>query len=140
MAAACVLGAAVVFQGRAVREIRYPQVSAIRLLDDIEPLSPAWRDVYTMFIHLLGGCSMSTTLNIRHWGNSLGVRLPASIARAAGLSVDQQVEVAVEGDRIVLTPVRNRTLTLEERLARFDPDRHGGEAMSVSEPLGNECF
>ena len=44
---------------------------------------------------------MSTTLNIRHWGNSLGVRLPASIARAAGLSVDQQVEVAVEGDRIL---------------------------------------
>ena len=83
---------------------------------------------------------MSTTLNIRLWGNSLGVRLPASIARAAGLSVDQQVEVAVEGDRIVLTPVRNRTLTLEERLARFDPDRHAGEAMSVSEPLGNERF
>ena len=116
------------------------QVSAIRLIDDIEPLSPVWRDVYTMFIHLFGGCSMSTTLNIRHWGNSLGVRLPASIARAAGLSVDQQVEVAVEGERIVLTPVRNRTLTLEERLARFDPDRHGGEAMSVSEPLGNERF
>ena len=62
------------------------------------------------------------------------------ISRAAGLSVDQQVEVAVEGDRIVLTPVRNRTLTLEERLAHFDPDRHGGEAMSVSEPLGNERF
>ena len=55
MAAACVLGAAVVFQGRAVREIRYPQVSAIRLLDDIEPLSPTWQDVYTMFIHLFGG-------------------------------------------------------------------------------------
>ena len=83
---------------------------------------------------------MSMTLNIRHWGNNLGVRLPANIARAAGLSVDQQVEVAVEGDRIVLTPVRNRTLTLEERLARFDPDGHGGEAMSVSETLGNERF
>ena len=108
--------------------------------DDIEPLLLIGPDVYTMYIHLFGGCSMSTTLNIRHWGNSLGVRLPASIARAAGLSVDQQVEVAVEGDRIVLTPVRNRTLTLEERLARFDPERHGGEAMSVSEPLGNERF
>ena len=140
MAAARVSGGGRCLSRRVVREIRYPQVSAVRRLDDIEPLSPVWRDVYTMFIHLFGGCSMSTTLNIRHWGNSLGVRLPASIARAAGLSVDQQVEVAVEGDRIVLTPVRNRTLTLEERLARFDPDRHAGEAMSVSEPLGNERF
>ena len=58
--------------------------------------------------------SMSTTLNIRHWGNSLGVRLPASIARAAGLSVDQQVEVAVEGDRIVLTPVRKYSSKVTE--------------------------
>ena len=140
MAAARVSGGGRCLSGGGIREVRYLQISAIRLLDGIEPLSPAWRAVYTMFIHLLGGCSMSTTLNIRHWGNSLGVRLPASIARAAGLSVDQQVEVAVEGDRIVLTPVRNRTLTLEERLARFDPDRHGGEAMSVSEPLGNERF
>ena len=140
MAAACVSGG-----GRFLSRVCRPgnPVSAgfsHPAADGIEPLSPVWRDVYTMFIHLFGGCSMSTTLNIRHWGNSLGVRLPASIARAAGLSVDQQVEVAVEGDRIVLTPVRNRTLTLEERLARFDPDRHGGEAMSVSEPLGNERF
>ena len=140
MAAARVSGGGRCLSGGGIREVRYLQISAIRLLDGIEPLSPVWRDVYTMFIHLFEGCSMSTTLNIRHWGNSLGVRLPASIARAAGLSVDQQVEVAVEGDRIVLTPVRNRTLTLEERLARFDPDRHGGEAMSVSEPLGNERF
>ena len=140
MAAARVSGGGRCLSGGGIREVRYLQISAIRLLDGIEPLSPVWRDVYTMFIHLFEGCSMSTTLNIRHWGNSLGVRLPASIARAAGLSVDQQVEVAVEGDRIVLTPVRNRTLTLEERLARFDPDRHGGEAMSVSEPLGKERF
>ena len=140
MAAARVSGGGRCLSGGGIREVRYLQISAIRLLDGIEPLSPVWRDVYTMFIHLFEGCSMSTTLNIRHWGNSLGVRLPASIARAAGLSVDQQVEVAVEGDRIVLTPVRNRTLTLEERLARFDPDRHAGEAMSVSEPLGNERF
>lgn len=140
MAAARVSGGGRCLSGGGIREVRYLQISAIRLLDGIEPLSPVWRDVYTMFIHLFEGCSMSTTLNIRHWGNSLGVRLPASIARAAGLSVDQQVEVAVEGERIVLTPVRNRTLTLEERLARFDPDRHGGEAMSVSEPLGNERF
>ena len=140
MAAARVPGGGRCLSGGGIREVPYLQVSAVRLLDDIEPLSPVWRDVYTMFIHLFEGCSMSMTLNIRHWGNSLGVRLPASIARAAGLSVDQQVEVAVEGDRIVLTPVRNRTLTLEERLARFDPDRHGGEAMSVSEPLGNERF
>ena len=38
-----------------IREVPYLQVSAVRLLDDIEPLSPVWRDVYTMFIHLFWG-------------------------------------------------------------------------------------
>ena len=34
--------------------------------------------------------------------------------------------------------LKNVSLTLEQRLARFDPARHGGEAMA-SEPLGQEA-
>lgn len=33
----------------------------------------------------------STVLNIKHWGNNLGVRLPAAIASAAHLHADQRV-------------------------------------------------
>ena len=31
----------------------------------------------------------ATVLTLKHWGNSLGVRLPAAIARAARLHADQ---------------------------------------------------
>jgi antitoxin MazE len=77
------------------------------------------------------------TLNIRKWGNNLGVRLPAAIARAAGLHVDQSVQITVEGSAIVIRPVNEGMNTLEQRLARFDPEKHGGEVMQ-SERLGAE--
>ena len=69
-------------------------------------------------------------LDIKHWGNNLGVRLPASVAKAAHLHADQRV-------RVVITPIEDAPLTLAQRLARFDPERHGGEAMA-SEAVGAE--
>ncbi len=71
-------------------------------------------------------------LDIKHWGNNLGVRLPAAVARAAHLHADQRVRVEVEDGRVVITPLQDTPLTLEQRLARFDPARHGGEALATA--------
>lgn len=75
-------------------------------------------------------------LSIKAWGHNLGVRLPAAVARAARLHVDQRVRVAVEQGRVVIEPLPAEP-TLEERLAHYDPARHGGEAMAAP-PLGAE--
>lgn len=77
-------------------------------------------------------------LDIKNWGNNLGVRLPAAVARAARLKADQRVRVSVEGDRVVIAPVNDAPLTLTQRLARYDPARHGGETMVTSERQGAE--
>ena len=76
-------------------------------------------------------------LDIKRWGNNLGVRLPAAVARAARLRADQRVRVTVEGGSVVISPYVDEENSLESRLARFDPARHGGEAMAVP-PLGAE--
>ena len=76
-------------------------------------------------------------LDIKQWGNNLGVRLPAAVARAAHLHADQRVRVTVEEGRVVITPEAGVPLTLAQRLARFDPARHGGEVMAAR-PLGAE--
>lgn len=76
-------------------------------------------------------------LDIKQWGNNLGVRLPVAVAREAHLHVDQRVCVSVEGGKVIITPVTDIPLTLEQRLASFDPERHGGEAM-VTQPTGAE--
>ncbi|MBZ4202175.1 MAG: AbrB/MazE/SpoVT family DNA-binding domain-containing protein [Desulfuromonadaceae bacterium] len=76
-------------------------------------------------------------LDIKQWGNNLGVRLPLSIAKEAHLKAHQTVKLNVVDGQIIITPVE-KSLTLEQRLAQFDPQRHGGEAMTTTQRLGAE--
>ena len=78
-------------------------------------------------------------LDIKPWGNNLGVRLPASVARAAHLKADQRVRITVEDGRVIITPHGDKPPTLAERLALFDPELHGGEAMATK-PVGREAW
>jgi antitoxin MazE len=84
------------------------------------------------------GIMVEAVLDIKQWGNNLGVRLPAAVAREAHLHVDQRVRVSVEGDQVVITPVEASRLTLEQRLAVYDAKRHGGEQMATTKALGAE--
>jgi len=77
-------------------------------------------------------------LDIKHWGNNLGVRLPAAVARAAHLCADQRVLLTVEEGRVIITPMPDQPLTLAQRLVLFDPERHGGEFMPTGSREGAE--
>ena len=70
-------------------------------------------------------------LTVQQWGNSLAVRIPAAVARSMRFSVGQPVELSVEDDRLVVRPAGTPRPSLEQRLGAFDPQRHGGEAMSA---------
>jgi antitoxin MazE len=63
--------------------------------------------------------------------------LPANVAKAAHLAVDQMVRVTVDDGNVTISPVDGLEMTLEQRLALFDPARHGGEAMATA-PVGAE--
>lgn len=58
--------------------------------------------------------------DLRRWGNSLGVRLPAAIAREAGLQDNQTVELMVVAEGVLVRPVQRR-LSLADRLAAYIP-------------------
>lgn len=79
----------------------------------------------------------AAVLDLKQWGNNLGVRLPVNVARAAHLHVNQRVRVTVEEGHVVITPLDDEPQSLEQRLARFDPIRHCGEVMAVT-PVGAE--
>lgn len=76
-------------------------------------------------------------LGIKKWGNSLGVRLPSAVVKAVGLRKDQLVSVRVEEQQVIISPVPENEPSLEERLAQYDPRRHGGEVM-VASAIGAE--
>ena len=78
-------------------------------------------------------------LTVQQWGNSLAVRIPAAVARSVRFSVGQPVELTVEDDRLVVRSAGVPRPTLAQRLAAFEPERHGGEAMSAAR-VGKEAM
>jgi antitoxin MazE len=79
------------------------------------------------------------TLTVQKWGNSLALRIPAAIARSAHFHLGTLVELDVHNGNILVKPTGQRKLTLNERLASFDPKQHGGEIMAVKR-VGAEKF
>jgi antitoxin MazE len=80
----------------------------------------------------------TATLTVQQWGNSLAVRIPAAVARSARFKVGQPVVVSAEESNVVVRAVGVPRLTLAQKLAAFDPARHGGEAMPTA-AVGNEA-
>ena len=78
---------------------------------------------------------MKSAVKIKTWGNGLGVRLTAQVARAAGLTAETLVNITVESDRIIISPAAPPKPTLAQKLADFDPKKHGGEVMATK-PIG----
>lgn len=81
----------------------------------------------------------TATVTIRQWGSGLAVRIPAAVARSAHFEVGQEVEVTNDEVGVTVKPVGSRKLTLAEKLAKFDPTTHGGEAMATGR-IGAEVF
>lgn len=45
-------------------------------------------------------------IRVRKWGNSLALRIPALLARESGIDDGTEVDVALDGGRLVITPPR----------------------------------
>jgi antitoxin MazE len=83
--------------------------------------------------------SKTATLTVQQWGNSLAVRIPAKVARSARFRVGQPVEVSAQDASVLVRAIGEPKLSLAQKLAAFDPDRHGGEVMAT-ERVGREVF
>jgi antitoxin MazE len=67
---------------------------------------------------------MATKTQLSKWGNSLGLRVPKSVAREVQLGEGDTVEVSVEDGTIVIRPGRPR-YSLDELVGRITPkNRH----------------
>lgn len=78
-------------------------------------------------------------VQVKKWGNSASVRIPASVMVAASLRLDQAVDVREEGGRIVIEPVTAPTYDLDDLLARMTPDSFPDE-IDFGRPVGGEAW
>ena len=91
------------------------------------------------FIHMRPVNPITAALTVQRWGNSLAVRIPATIARSAGFRVGQPVAVSAKDNAVWVVATGRRRLTLAQKLAAFDPELHAGEVMA-STRAGKEAL
>ncbi len=78
-------------------------------------------------------------VQVKKWGNSASVRIPATIMAAAKLSIDQAVEVKEEGGRIIIEPVKTPVYNLDDLLRGMTPETFHDE-IDFGPPVGNEVW
>jgi antitoxin MazE len=83
--------------------------------------------------------ALSADQVIQEWGNGLGVRITAPIAKAARFSRGLPIKVEVVEGGVFLRVIGKPQLTLAQKLKAFDPDLHGGEVMATGR-IGAEVF
>lgn len=63
---------------------------------------------------------------IKKWGNSLGVRIPQSLAASIGVRENMPIDVSVEGGAIVIKPAATR-IKLHELVQGITPSNTHSE-------------
>jgi antitoxin MazE len=76
--------------------------------------------------------------NIKKWGNSLALRLPASVLDGTVFELDLEVDVRVEGNRMIIEPVRP-PIDLDAMLAAITPE-NSHELIDWGPPVGKEVW
>jgi len=89
-----------------------------------------------MYIFVGVGRGAPVQVLVSKWGNSLGVRLPKTLAAEIGVTEGQKVDVRAEGGRIIVEPVR-APLTWAKMLENTSPDELR-EAWDWGEDVGRE--
>ncbi len=76
---------------------------------------------------------------IQKWGNSLGLRIPKSFAKHAGVEEGSSVDISIEGDRLIIKPVRPLRYKLKNLVSQIREDNLHDE-IPTGGPVGREVW
>lgn len=76
---------------------------------------------------------------VTKWGNSLGLRIPASVAKQAGLAAGTNVTIAFIDGALIIKPERKKKYTLDELLEGMTREQVPIE-VDMGGPVGHEFW
>ena len=74
---------------------------------------------------------------IKKWGNSLALRIPKLIASDINLKVNERVNLSIQKDSIIITPLGGQKYSLEKLLEGVTEKNLHGE-YDTGQPIGKE--
>ena len=78
-------------------------------------------------------------VQVKRWGNSASVRIPAAVMAAAALRIDQEVDVREDDGRIVIEPVTAPSYDLDALLSTMTPETFP-DNVDFGQPVGQEIW
>jgi len=75
---------------------------------------------------------------VQKWGNSLGVRFPKLYAKETGIFNGSRVDISIENGKLIIEPVHDEDLSLNELLSKISAENLHGEIESDS--IGKEIW
>lgn len=76
---------------------------------------------------------------VQKWGNSLALRIPKAFADEIAIAPDSPVEVIIIDGKLVVVPIEEPEISLEELLASITPENLHGE-VSTGTAVGHEVW
>ena len=76
---------------------------------------------------------------VQKWGNSLAVRIPKPFANEIGLEQDSPVEVSMLDGKLVLSPIQEAELSLDQLVEKVTEDNLHNE-VDFGPVMGNEVW
>ena len=76
---------------------------------------------------------------VQKWGNSLGIRIPRTLAMEVSLETDSEVDLSTKDGTIVISPSRQKRLSLRQLLSKVTESNLHAEIPS-GEAEGREAW
>ena len=76
---------------------------------------------------------------IQKWGNSLGLRIPKSFAKEAGVDVGSPVDISIDGERLIIQPVQSTKYVLKDLVSEIREDNLHDE-IQTGDSVGREAW
>ncbi|WP_420645648.1 AbrB/MazE/SpoVT family DNA-binding domain-containing protein [Candidatus Leptofilum sp.] len=76
---------------------------------------------------------------VKKWGNSLALRIPKPLAEQLAIKTDTEVEIVVEDGQLLIRPLPEPALTLEELLAQITDENLHNE-VETGTAVGSEVW
>ena len=76
---------------------------------------------------------------IKKWGNSLALRIPKSFALNANLRQNELVDLSIDKEKIIITPIGKKEYSLGELLEGVSESNLHGE-FDTGVPVGKEIW
>jgi antitoxin MazE len=76
---------------------------------------------------------------VQKWGNSIALRTRKAIARQISLQPNSPVELVIDGDRLVVTPLAEPVFSLDELLSAVTGENRQDE-FDTGAAAGNEAW